>query len=131
MKGKFGDIFKDARAEAIPDDDAEEHLGPCASVPRGRWVTALTIKHAGKPWESFQYSGIGTRSEFEPTRFTVDFVDYPDRYRLVVSGRNLERIYLNCIQARLEWIRAADRDFGADGEPVVLKVEVVKLEEKR
>jgi hypothetical protein len=99
-------------------------------VPRGRSVTALTIKHAGK-WESFQYSGIGTRSEFEPTRFTVEFVDYPDHYKVVVTGRNLERIYLNCIHARTEWIRAADRDFGADGEPVILKVEVVRIEEKR
>lgn len=130
MKGKFGDLFKDGKPEELPVEEFEENLGPCASVPRGRWVTALTIKHVGRPWESFQYSGIGTRSEFEPARFVVDFVDYPDRYRVVVSGRNLERIYLNCIHARLEWIRAADRDFESDGEPVITKIEVVPLKEK-
>lgn len=130
MKGKFEHLFKEVKPEELPEDESEEHLGPCASVPRGRWVTALTIKHAGR-WESFQYASIGARSEYEPTRFAVDFVDYPDRYRVVVTGRNLERIYLNCIHARLEWMRAADRDFSADGEPVVTKVEVVKIEEKR
>jgi hypothetical protein len=42
---------------------------------------------------------------------------------VIVTGRNLGRIYLNCTRARLEWTRTADRCF-THGEPV-------KLEEER
>ncbi|VTR94329.1 unnamed protein product [Gemmata massiliana] len=65
-------------------------------------MTALAIRHAKKPWESFQYSYISVRSEFEPTRFVIEFVAHDERYRVVVTGRNLEKLYNQCIQHRLE-----------------------------
>ncbi|VTR95126.1 conjugative relaxase domain protein : Uncharacterized protein OS=Blastopirellula marina DSM 3645 GN=DSM3645_27912 PE=4 SV=1: AAA_30: UvrD_C_2 [Gemmata massiliana] len=45
--------------------------------------------------------------------------------------RNLDRIYALVIQARMEWLRAADRDFASDGQPIITKIEVVKVEEKK
>ncbi len=105
--------------------------GPCASVPRGKWVTALEIRHAGMAWESFQYMGISTRSKYEPTRFVVIFEGRDERWTVVVKGRNLHGIYTLIVQHRLEWLQAADRDFAEDGKPIVTSVEVVREEVKR
>ena len=128
----FGSNGKAAAEPPEPLEEQEnEDLGPCAAIAKNKWITSLTIRHAAKPWESFQYSYIGVRSEFESTRFAVDFVGHDEHYRLVVSGRNLGKLYNLCIQARLEWIRAADRDFGADDEAVITGIEVVKVEEKK
>lgn len=105
--------------------EVQEDLGPCASVPRGKWVTALEIRHAGKPWEAFQYVGMATRSEFTPSQFIVVFEGRDERYTMTVKGRNLHGIYTLIVQHRLEWIQAADRDFAEDGQPIVTSIEVV------
>ena len=133
-KKTYAHLFKDGKAEPeVPTEPAEsdEDLGPCAAIAKNKWVTALTIRHAGKPWESFQFSYLGVRSVFEPTRFEVEFVSHDERYKVVVAGRNLERLYNLVIQSRMESLRAADRDFAADGQPIVTKIEVVKVEEKK
>lgn len=133
MRGKFEHLFKDGKLEEETDDQPEESLGPCAARAKDRYVAALEIRHTGKAWEAFQYHGLAVRSEFEPTRFTIEFVDYPRRYRLVVKGRNLHRIYTNILQARMEWILAIpeNRDHGPEKEPVIFSIEVVVEEEKR
>lgn len=112
-------------------EEQDEDVGRCASVPRGKWVRALTVKHAGRPWESFVYSYLGVRAEYEPGRFVVDFVAHDERYRLVVKGRNLEPIYQYCLQGRLEWMREVgpSRDFAPDGEPVITKLDTFKVED--
>jgi len=112
-------------------EEPEEDVGPCAAIAKNKWITALTVRHANGPWESFLYGYMGVRAEFEPTRFAVEFVSHDEHYRLIVSGRALGRLYNLCIQARLEWIRAADRDVAEDGEAIVTHIEVVKVEEKR
>lgn len=119
----FKDLFGGKAEE--PPEEAEIDPGPCASVPRHRFVTALEVRHPGKPWEAFQYQHIGTRSEFEPTRFVVTFEGREERYKLIVKGRNLHGIYTLIIQARLEWLQEAVRDFAEDGKPIVTSVEVV------
>lgn len=111
-----------------PTDEDDENLGPCAARAKDRWVTALTVKHHKKAWESFQYVGIATRSTFTPTKFEVAFVEPHCTYRLTVTGRNLWVIYNNITQHRCEWIEAAVRDVAADREPVILGVEVVEVE---
>jgi len=118
--------------EASTADEAPEiDLGPCAAIAKNKWVTALTIQHAGKAWESFQYSFLSVRSVFEPTRFEVDFASHDERFKVVVTGRNLEKLYNLVLQGRMEWLRAADRDFGQDGETIILKIDVVPVEDKR
>lgn len=113
-----------------PEQEADaDDLGPCAAIAKSKWITALTIRHARKPWESFQFSYIGVRSTFENHRFEVPFVSHDEAYKVVVTGRNLAKYYNLIIQGRLEWIKAADRDDGKDGEPIILNVEVVKLGE--
>ena len=133
MQGKHQELFTNKPTiKQVDGEEQEEDLGPCAAIAKNKWITALTIRHATKPWESFLYSYIGIRAEFEPTRFTVDFVSHDERYRLVVTGRNLGRIYNLVLQARMEWLRAADRDFNPDdGGFVITGIEVVKVEEKR
>jgi hypothetical protein len=136
IKKGFQGLFGNGKAkveqpEAEPPVEAEEDVGPCAAIAKNRWITALTIRHAGKPWESYQFKDLDVRSEFEPTRFILGFSDAHERYRVVVTGRNLGRIYNLCIQGRLEWIRAADRDFGKDGDQIILKIETMAVEQKR
>lgn len=138
MQGKerlgFKDLFGNGKADAppadtpAPDDPADIDPGPCASVPRHRHVTALEIRHAKGPWEAFLYRDMGTRAEYEPTRFVVTFEGREQRYTMVVKGRNLHGIYSLIVQGRLEWLQAAARDFAEDGQPVVLSVEVVAEE---
>ena len=135
MSGRFAHLFKDGKPdpEAPPPEPPEpdEDVGPCAAIAKNRWITALTIRHAIKPWESFLYAYMGVRAVFEPTRFEVEFVSHDERYKVVVLGRNLGRLYNLCIQARLEWIRVADRDFAPDGDSIVTGIEVVRVEEKK
>ena len=71
----------DEPVDLTEDDDC----GPCAAIAKSKWITALTIRHTGKPWESFQYKHVATRSVFTPTRFEVRFVDEDDTYRVTVS----------------------------------------------
>lgn len=132
-KNRFANLFGNkSDPEAPPEPvEADDDLGPCASIAKNRWITALTIRHATKPWESFQFSYLGVRSVFEPTRFEVEFVSHDERYKVIVIGRNLIRLYNLVIQARLEWIKAAERDFAADGEAIITRIEVVKVEEKK
>jgi len=107
----------------IENEDQEEDVGPCAAIAKNKWVSALTLKHSKKPWESFQYRHMAVRSTFEPTRFEVLFVGDHDKWRVVVTGRNLERIYNLVIQHRLEWIRPAERDFGDESLGCVTSAE--------
>ena len=126
MRAKLENIMKAGNDEQ-PSHQEEEtpDLGPCASVPRHKHVTALEIRQANKAWEAFQYRDIGYRSTFTPTRFEIWFEGRTERSKLIVEGRNLHGIYVLAVQGRLEWIKAADRDFAEDGKPIVLKVEVV------
>jgi hypothetical protein len=112
-----------------PRGEEEEDLGPCAARAKDRWVTALTIKHPKKAWESFQYSGIATHSVFTPTKFEVVFIGHEERWRITVTGRNLWHIYNHIVQHRCEWVCAADRDFAEDGQPIILGIEVVEIRE--
>lgn len=133
---KFAGLFKpgtpEKEAEELPlADDETEELGACAAIAKDRWVSALTIKHAKGPWESLQYRHIGARSVYEPTRFELQFVGDDATWRVVVTGRKLERIYMLCIQGRMEWLRAADRDFDSDGKPIVTGIVVSKVEEPK
>jgi hypothetical protein len=113
-----------------PVKEEEDDPGPCASRAKDKWITALTIKHAKKAWESFQYQGIGTRSTFTPEKFEVVFVGHEEKWRMTVTGRNLWVVYNLIVQHRLEWLRAADRDFAEDGQPIVLAIEVVEVKEE-
>jgi hypothetical protein len=123
-----GDL-KDILLTTKPQKKDEDDPGPCAARAKDRWVTALTVKHAKKAWESFQYPGIATRSTFTPTKFDVVFVGHEEKWRMTVTGRNLWTIYNLIIQHRLEWIQAADRDFAEDGKPIILSIEVVEVKE--
>ena len=130
---KFSKLFGPSAPEADPEatgdaPEAAEDLGPCASEARGRWVTALTLKHAAGPWESFQYRGLCTRSEFTPTRFLVRFADEDATWEVAVTGRNLERLYTLVVQHRLDWLRAADRDYASDKEVIVLSAVAARVE---
>jgi hypothetical protein len=118
------------RIETTESPEGEEDLGPCAALAKNKWITALTIKHASGPWESFQYSGIDVRSTYEPTRFEVCFRNIEAKWHIVVTGRNLSRLYNLVIQARMEWLKAADRDFARDGEVIITGIEVTKIEEE-
>ena len=123
MKDSLDAILKKTTPTPTPEPDDDEGCGPCAAIAKNKWVTALTLKHANKPWESFQYKGLGVLSTFEPTRFIVRFFDLDDKEWVVtVHGRNLQRIYMLVIQARMEWLRADDRDFAADGVPIILSL---------
>jgi len=133
-ENKLQSLFsKNGKADdsSLPEPEVDEDLGPCAAIAKNRWITALTIRNSKAPWVSFIYSYMGVRAEFEPTRFTVEFVSHDERYKVIVTGRNLGRLYNLILQARLEWIRVADRPgFADDGDSVIEKIEVVKVETK-
>ena len=131
MADNLDAILKKTTPTPTPDAEDDEACGPCAAIAKNKWVTALTVQHPTKPWESFQYRGIATRSTFTPTRFEVRFVDEDDTYRVTVTGRNLGRVYNLVIQHRLEWVRPADRDFAGDGQPVITQITVEKVEAKQ
>jgi hypothetical protein len=61
----------------------------------------------------------------------VLFVGEEKTWRVVVTGRNLERLYNLMIQARLEWIRVADRDYAEDGQMIVLTADVFEVQEEK
>jgi hypothetical protein len=125
------DLLKMTPDKAKPDSKPDDgDVGPCAARVKDRWVTALTIKHHKKAWDSFQYNGIGTHSTFTPEKFEVVFVAHDRKWRVAVEGRSLWTIYNSIIQHRLEWIEEAIRDFAGDSEPLIKKVEVVEIEEK-
>ena len=117
-------------SRAIPkkEDDTED-VGPCASRPANKFVNCLHVHDGPKPVYSFQYSGIGVRSTFEPGTFAVWFRDGVEEWKLTVQGRNLWPVYNYLQHHRLEWIRVADRDLHADDVPVVTAVQVEKVEE--
>lgn len=134
MEGKLNAILLKTAPMLPPEppgDEQEDDVGPCAALAKSKWITALTIKHAKKPWESFQYRHIGVRSVFEPTRFEVLFVGDDEQWRVVVNGRNLGQIYMLVVQGRMEWLKAADRDFAEDGKPIITGIAVEKVEEKK
>jgi hypothetical protein len=119
-------LEKEDRKE--PDD--EEDVGPCAAIAKNKAFPALTIKYANKDWESYQYRYMAVRSTFRPsTQFEILFVGDNDKWKITVTGRNLERLYNLTIQHRLEWIRPADRDFGDENIGCVTSVEASAVAE--
>ena len=73
---------------------------------------------------------MAVRSTFKPsTQFEILFVGDNDKWRVTVTGRNLERLYNLTIQHRLEWIRPADRDFGDENIGCVTSVEASAVAE--
>lgn len=111
------------------DQDQEPDFGPCASVARGKWVTALKVRRVNEPSRYYLYKDLATvAAEVEPTRFVVFFEGREERYLIVVTGRNLEGLCDCIVQGRIEWIQAVpqDRDFAEDGQMVITKIEVVK-----
>lgn len=128
------DILKGGRPASKPEpgsktDDPDDN-GPCAARLKDKWITALTIQHHNKAWESFQYTGIGTHSTFTPERFEVIFVGHDAKWRLTAEGRNLWTIYNGIIQHRIEWLKAADRDFGPEAAPYIKSIEVTEVREE-
>ena len=139
-KGRFAKLVEETspRKPASPppppppavEPEEDEDVGPCAAIAKNKWVTALTIKYANKDWESYQYRHMAVRSTFKPsTQFEILFVGDNDKWRVTVTGRNLERLYNLTIQHRLEWIRPADRDFGDENIGCVTSVEASAVAE--
>lgn len=131
MKDSLDAILKKTTPAPPPEPDDDEDCGPCAAIAKNKWITAITVQHPTKAWESFQYRGICTRSTFSPTRFEVRFADEDETWRVTVTGRNLGRVYNLVIQARLEWIRQSDRDFATDGQCIITGIEVAKVDLKK
>lgn len=44
-----------------------------------------------------------------------------------VQGRNLVKLFTHIHHHKIEWISQADRDFGADGEVIITKIDVVEV----
>ncbi|QEL16700.1 hypothetical protein [Limnoglobus roseus] len=66
-----------------------------------------------------------TQAEYMPsTSFKLRFVGESDTKEVTVTGRNLERIYVHCLQGRMEWLQAADRDYAENGEMIIIAIEV-------
>jgi hypothetical protein len=61
--------------------------------------------------------------------FIIEFNE-PEKWRVTVCGRNLEKYYDYITQHRLPWIREAERDFAGDGEPIITSIEIVPIEER-
>lgn len=101
--------------EPEADGEKEVDLGACASVPRGKWVTA--------PKSAVQEAvgSVPVRRHGHPLGVRADAVrgrvrGREERWKLIVKGRNLHGIYMLIVQHRLKWLAAADRDFAEDGE---------------
>jgi hypothetical protein len=130
-----------ARGKPAPDVPEEEKYDKpdpsnykAFGTPRNH-LTCLQVylgaegrKRLGKKKLQFQYVQIdsddkdGGFSE-DGTFFSVVFVGSV-KQRLTVRGRNLETGYDQLTFHRMPWIRAADRDGGDDGEPVITGIEV-------
>lgn len=72
----------------------------------------------------------GITADIQETKKLADG-DYDPAHAFMRSALSEAEKANLVIQARLERIKAAERDFAADGEAIVTKVEVVKVEEKR
>ncbi len=113
-----------------PDTEPED-MGQCASRPGNKWISCLHVHDGPKAVYSFQYNGLAVRNVFEPGQFVVCFRDPNEAWRLTVKGRNLWPVYNYICQARLEWIRPADRDFVEDSTPVITEVVIERVERER
>ena len=100
----FNDLFgkKPTAPVPSPTDDTDTDLGPCcAAVARYKSVPCLTVEHVGKPRESLGYAHLALNCLYSPERLQVGFRDADHRKRLIVTGRNLERVYILCVEGRL------------------------------
>jgi hypothetical protein len=76
---------------------------------------------------SFQYIHLDSNSHFSAECITLRFIGF-DPVTVRLRGRNLWRLYDYLHQHRMPWIAEASTDFAADGQPVITKVEIEKLE---
>jgi hypothetical protein len=113
------------------EEETEDDLGPCARVSTAKWCHGLNVVRKGKPVEMFQFQFLGVRSEYTPEKFWVVFAGQHEIWKVTVHGRNLARLFYCLKEHRLEEIREANRDFAADNEPIVLRIEVQEIEVKR
>jgi hypothetical protein len=117
-------------APALPElEDVMVKLGDCAwcfAKPQ----FALDVEDGAKPVVSFQYLFLGIRVEHRPGSFTILFKDGLERWRVTVWGRNLRPIFNRINEHRIRRIRKADRDFGEEKEPLIIKIEIVELDEE-
>ncbi|MDY3551452.1 hypothetical protein R5W24_000528 [Gemmata sp. JC717] len=134
MRGKFEHLFKDGKPEEPPADDASDDsalLGDCASIRRAKPLTCLRVMLPGRE-EFLPYSHMGLNCIYEPhSRIAFEFSDLHYHKRLVIEGRNLEDLVLAISEHRTAWVRPAVRDTAADGQFIILKAEVVPVEQKR
>ena len=118
------------KTETTESPEGEEDLGPCASrkMPKG-WV-GLYVFNGTEDTRGFQYSHMGFESfAADGTSFVIEWNE-PEKWRLLVRGRNLWKIFLGVHHHKIEWIRKADRDFARDGEPIILGITIERVEEE-
>ncbi len=97
----------------------------------GGW-TGIYILNGTEGAHAFHYIHMG-RKFFAADRgsFFVEFnIRVGERWRVTVYGRNLWPIFVNLHHHKLEWIKKADRDFAADGEPIITAIEVEPVGEE-
>jgi len=122
-----------AKAKDDPDNiDDSQPLGSSARVAVAKWCHGLNVIRRGKHGAMFQYQYLAVHSEFSDdwTWFWVVFAGQHEMWKVKVIGRNLRRYFYCVKEHRLEEIRepATDKDFAADGEEIVLKIEVTPIE---
>ena len=95
-------------------------------------LTRNRISNRKGDWKSYLYQGMDTESEYIPsTSFRLWFVGERDTKEVMLTGRNLERIYTLCLQGRMEWLRVAGHDYAKNKEMIILKIDVRNGEETR
>jgi len=117
-----------------PKDQVEspdgEDLGPCASRPMPKGWVGVYVFNGKEDTRGFQYIHLGFESfAADGKSFVIEF-NVPEKWRMTVKGRNLWPIFLNIHHHKLEWIRKADRDFGADDKPAITGIVIEQVAEE-
>jgi hypothetical protein len=90
--------------------------------PANKPVHSIHFISAKGTIRSFQYVHLDSNSRYYPEKIELRFMGM-EPVRVTISGRNLWRVYDHVHQHRTAWVAEATRDFAADSECLISKVE--------
>ena len=111
------------KPEGEPADS--DMLGACVSLARMKGLFGIGFKRPGMPDKIVEYLDV----EGEGDNAAISFVMGARRvWRVDIAGLRLLRLLYHIKEHRVDWIRAADRDFDPDdGHPFISSIKLTDV----
>jgi hypothetical protein len=139
MKGSLSphlrDVLESPKPHARLDDDDDALPSPsdgeylAYGLPANKPLVSIHFIKPDGTIRSFQYRHLDSDTLYAAGVITLRFIGLRAT-QVILRGRNLKQLHYYIHQDRIRFVMEATRDFGADDEPIVSKIDISELAEQ-